>query len=323
MSIVHRKGIAFIFPGQGAQSPGMLTELAQEQPVIREVYAEAESVLKYDFWRLVTAGPAEEMNRTEMTQPLMLTAGYSVWRAWLEAGGTDRPDYFGGHSLGEYTALVCAGSLPFDQGLRLVHERARLMSEGAPGNTRMVAVVGLSAAAVDQCCSEAGRETAEHVSAANYNAPEQIVITGVDTAVDRAGELCTAAGARKLMPLAVSVPSHCALLRGAAERYASVLAGVSFQPPSAPVLRNIDGAPHEPPGQSGRDAIAAALVDQMWQPVQWTRLIQTLAGNGVSTLVELGPGRVLTGLIRRIDRNLSSFPVYDPASMDRALKATA
>jgi len=314
MQIVNR--LAIVFPGQGSQSVGMLAGLAQVHEVVSATFADASSALGYDLWRLVQEGPAEALNRTERTQPAMLAAGVAVWRTWEAAGGP-RPAVMAGHSLGEYTALVCAGALAFDDALRLVEERARRMQAAVPeGTGAMAAVLGLDDAAVKAACEQAAQ--GEVVSAVNFNAPGQVVIAGHSGAVERAIALAREAGAKRAVALAVSVPSHCALMRQAAEAFADSLATAGLRRPQIPVLHNVDVASYE-----DADSIRTALAMQVYSPVRWAETVRAMAGHNVQTLVEAGPGKVLVGLNKRIDKSMNALPVYDPATLDAALQAAA
>jgi [acyl-carrier-protein] S-malonyltransferase len=286
---------AFLFPGQGSQSLGMLAGLADAFPEVRQTFDEASSVLDFDLWSLCQDGPEASLNRTENTQPAMLAGDIATWRAWRALGGAE-PGAFAGHSLGEYAALVAAGAMGFADAIRLVRRRGQLMQGAVPeGQGAMAAILGLDDATLETVCAEAAQ--GDVVSCANFNAPGQIVIAGAASAVQRACEAATAAGARRAMPLPVSVPSHCALMRGAAEELEVELRSVNVSPPGVPVWHNADVAVHEAP-----DDIRASLSRQLWQPVQWTRTIETLLEQGLDHYVECGPGRVLAGLNKRIAR---------------------
>ncbi len=304
--------IAIVFPGQGSQSAGMLSELASGHAVVEQTFAEASDVLGIDLWALSQQGPADELNRTELTQPAMLAAGVAVWRAWREQGGRE-PAALAGHSLGEYTALVCAESIAFRDAVRLVNERGRFMQEAVPaGEGAMAALLGLDDEAVARVCAEAAK--GDVVEAVNFNAPGQVVIAGAAAAVDRAVELAKDAGARRAVMLPVSVPSHCALMKPASERLAGSLSSVTIREPVITVLHNVDARP-------ARDASAIrdALIRQLHSPVRWVETVQSLAASGTATLVECGPGKVLAGLTKRIDKSLNALPVYDPSTLDRAV----
>ncbi len=306
---------AAIFPGQGSQSVGMLAELAAANDTVARVLAEASTVLGVDLAELMANGPDETLNRTENTQPALLTAGVATWRAWQVAGGPD-PVVCAGHSLGEYTALVVAGVLDFAAALKLVQLRGRAMQEAVPaGSGAMAAVLGLDADTVVRVCTETSG--AGRVSAANFNAPEQIVIAGDKAAVEAASRRAVATGAKRVVPLAVSAPSHCALMAPAAERLAMALKEIELHPPRIPVINNADvAAPRD------ATAIRSALIRQLTQPVRWVEVVSALKSEyGASQGVEFGPGRVLAGLMRRIDRELKVWPVYDAPGLDTALAA--
>ena len=306
------QSLAFLFPGQGSQSVGMLKELADATPVIRRTFDEASEALSYDLWSLVQNGPEEDLNRTDRTQPAMLAAGVAVWRAWVERGG-EHPKVMAGHSLGEYTALACAESIAFPDAIALVADRGRFMQEAVPeGEGAMAAILGLDDGDVRAVCAEAaGGQVAEAV---NFNAPGQVVIAGNRDAVARAVELAQQRGAKRAVNLPVSVPSHCALMKPAAERLANRLADVKLALPKVPVIHNTDVA-------QAKDAegIRQRLVEQLYSPVRWVETIQAMTADGVDRAVECGPGRVLAGLCRRIDRSLTAVAVYDPASLEKAL----
>jgi len=308
--------LAFVFPGQGSQSVGMLDALAASRGEVEQTFAEASRALDLDLWRLVREGPEEALARTWNTQPAMLAAGVATWRAWRAAGGP-APAWLAGHSLGEYSALVCSGALDFGEAVRLVADRGRFMQEAVPpGTGAMAAVIGLDDEAVAAACRSAAQagDGDEVVAPANLNAPGQVVIAGHAGAVARAGEAAAAAGARRVVELPVSVPSHCALMAPAAERLAGRLAEVDLGAPAIPVLHNADVSSH-----ADADAIRAALVRQLSQPVRWVATVRRLAAEGAELTVECGPGRVLTGLGRRIERTLAATCVQDPASLEEAL----
>src|SRR3569832_2487042 len=293
--------LAFIFPGQGSQSVGMLSALAEVSPVVQSTFASASEVLGYDLWALTQNGPDDALNRTDWSLSVLLSAGVAVWRVWQQRGGA-RPAYMAGHSLGEYTALVCAGVLSFEQAVAAVAERGRYMQEAAPaGQGAMAAITAAQG---------------EVVSAVNFNAPGQVVIAGASAAVARAVERAKQAGAKRAVVLPVSVPSHCSLMRPAAERLAAHLEQLDFRAPAIPVINNVDVAATQDPR-----AIREALVRQLVSPVRWVETIQSLAQCGVSAAVECGPGKVLAGLDKRIARDMTALPVFDPASLDEALAA--
>ncbi|MGB0713913.1 MAG: ACP S-malonyltransferase [Gammaproteobacteria bacterium] len=307
---------AIIFPGQGSQSMGMLGELAQEHPGVEQTFSEASDALGFDLWTLVQSGPEAELNATANTQPALLAAGVAVWRVWQHQGGAE-PAYMAGHSLGEYTALVCAGALGFEDAIRLVADRGRFMQEAVPpGEGAMAAVLGLSDDQVRTVCAEATGDGDEVVSAANFNSPGQVVIAGSAVAVDSAIGLAKAAGAKRAVKLSVSVPSHCALMRPAAQRLEERLADIEVCAPAIPVIHNVDLESHRNP-----DDIRTALVAQLYESVQWSGTVRLLGTHGVAKLIEAGPGKVLSGLTRRIDRGLTGLPVYDPGTLAAALAA--
>lgn len=291
--------LAFVFPGQGSQSVGMLAELSEQHAVVREAFAEASDGAGVDLWALSQGGPEEMLNRTEYTQPALLAAGVAVWRAWQQQGGA-QPSVLAGHSLGEYTALVAAGALTLRDGAHLVRLRGQLMQEAAPaGVGAMAAVLGAEDALVAQVCEEAS--DTHVVVPANFNSPGQIVIGGDTAAVERAIALLGERGVRKVVKLAVSVPSHTPLMREAANRLADVMAGLAWAQPRIPIIQNVDAQIHE-----NQDALRDALVRQLYLPVRWTECVQALAARGVTQVAECGPGKVLTGLVKRIDKSLDA-----------------
>lgn len=303
------QNLAFVFPGQGSQSVGMLSELAAEYPQLAETFSEASSVLGQDIWELVCNGPAEALGRTELTQPLMLTGGLALWRLWTTLT-EERPAVMAGHSLGEYTALVAAGSLEFGAALRVVAERGRLMQAAVPaGQGAMAAILGLDDEIVEAICREVAEQ--QVVVAANYNSPGQIVIAGDSAAVERAMRACQDAGARRTLKLPVSVPSHCVLMAPAAKQMRQVLSEVRIRPPEIPVVHNADLGIHRT-----AEEIRAALVAQLCAPVRWTDTIRELRARGASVLAECGPGRVLSALGKRIDRSLHWVALDTPAGIE-------
>jgi [acyl-carrier-protein] S-malonyltransferase len=309
--------VAFVFPGQGSQSVGMLAALARSSGIVRDTFAEASTTLGYDLWQLAEQGPAEELNRTECTQPAMLAAGVATWRYWLDAGGRI-PDMVCGHSLGEFTALVCAGTLEYSTALELVAFRARAMQEAVPqGSGAMAAILGLEDAAVVAACAEAA--DAGIVEAVNFNGPGQVVIAGERAAVERAIAAATARGAKRAVPLPVSVPSHSTLMEPAARRLHERLAGVELNAPDITYLSAVDAQQHSDP-----EDIRALLARQLARPVRWGDAVRAMLATGVLALIECGPGKVLTGLNRRIERraNLACIALEDPAAIKTALAAT-
>lgn len=302
---------ALVFPGQGSQSVGMMSPYG-DNAVIRATFDEASEALGEDLWQMVNEGPAERLALTVNTQPLMLTAGVAVYRAWLEAGGAE-PTVVAGHSLGEYSALVAAGALRFADAVPLVRFRAQAMQEAVPaGEGAMAALLGLDADQVREVCAVAAQ--GEVVEAANLNAPGQIVIAGGKAAVDRAIEIARERGAKRAMALPVSAPFHCALMRPAAERLAERLAEVEFSVPRIAVLNNVDVAVCSEPA-----AIRDALVRQAFSPVRWIETVEALSGQGLSALYECGPGKVLAGMNKRIAKGLPGGAIHDADSLAQAL----
>ncbi|MEQ8660679.1 MAG: ACP S-malonyltransferase [Gammaproteobacteria bacterium] len=307
--------LAFVFPGQGSQSVGMVTALAAAFPGVRARFDTASDVLGLDLWKLVSAGPEDLLNRTEHTQPALLAASVATWDAWIASGGP-RPRVMAGHSFGEYTALVCAGALDFSAAVALVADRGRFMQDAVPaGAGAMAAVLGLDADAVTAVCAAASG-TDGACACANLNAPGQIVIAGSAAAVARACEMARAQGAKRAMTLPVSVPAHCALMAPAAARLEERLAGVALAPPDTPIVHNVDVATHAEP-----DAIRAVLVRQLYSPVRWIETIERFAAEGISTVCECGPGKVLGALIKRIDRNLACHALGEPDALHAAVSA--
>ncbi|OSN11722.1 malonyl CoA-acyl carrier protein transacylase [Lonsdalea iberica] len=303
---------AMVFPGQGSQSVGMLAELAETNPIVKDTFDEASSVLGYDLWELTQQGPAEELNKTWQTQPALLSASVAIWRAWQQQGGK-APALMAGHSLGEYSALVCAGVMDFKQAVSLVELRGKLMQEAVPENTgAMYAIIGLDNDTIAAACAEAAQ--GQVVSPVNFNSPGQVVIAGNKEAVERAGAACKAAGAKRALPLPVSVPSHCALMEPAARKLAEALEGVTFNAPKVPVVNNVDVRTETSP-----EAIRSALVRQLSNPVRWTECVEYIAAQDVQKLLEVGPGKVLTGLTKRIVDTLTASAVNDSASLSTAL----
>lgn len=293
---------AYVFPGQGSQTVGMLAEVAEHYPVVEQTFAEASAVLGYDLWALVQNGPAEQLNETQRTQPALLTASVALYRV-LEQAGVAAPEWMAGHSLGEYSALVCAGALDFKDAVKLVAMRGEFMQTAVPaGVGAMAAIIGLDDALVEQACTETAGD--DVVSAVNYNSPGQVVIAGHKDAVDRAGKACLEAGAKRALPLPVSVPSHCALMHPAAEQLAVELGKITLNSPQVPVVNNVDVA-----HPRAADEIRDALVRQLYSPVRWTETITFLVAQGVTEIFEIGPGKVLTGLNKRIDKSINGDAV--------------
>ncbi|GAD88299.1 MULTISPECIES: ACP S-malonyltransferase [Vibrio] len=302
---------AIVFPGQGSQSLGMLADLGEQFDVVKQTFAEASEVLGYDLWALIQDGPAEDLNQTHRTQPALLAASVAIWRVWNEQG-LATPELVAGHSLGEYSALVCAGVIDFKQAIKLVELRGQLMQEAVPAGTgAMYAIIGLADDAIAKACEEAAQ--GEVVSPVNFNSPGQVVIAGNKAAVERAGALCKEAGAKRALPLPVSVPSHCALMKPAADRLAEALKDLEFNAPTLPVINNVDVAAETDPAK-----IKDALVRQLYCPVRWTEGVVSMHEQGVEKLFELGPGKVLTGLTKRIVKSLTAAAVNDTASLEAA-----
>ncbi|MHA6310932.1 ACP S-malonyltransferase [Pantoea sp. S-LA4] len=303
---------AFVFPGQGSQTVGMLADLAAAWPQVEETFREASAALGYDLWQLVSQGPAEELNKTWQTQPALLAASVAIYRVWQQQGG-EQPSMMAGHSLGEYSALVCAGVLDFADAIKLVELRGKLMQEAVPeGTGAMQAIIGLDDASIRKACEESAQ--GQVVSPVNFNSPGQVVIAGNKEAVERAGAACKAAGAKRALPLPVSVPSHCALMKPAADKLAVALESITFNSPAVPVINNVDVK-----AETDAGAIRHALVRQLYSPVRWTESVEAMAAQGVTQLLEIGPGKVLTGLTKRIVDSLTAAAVNDSASLTAAL----
>ncbi|OYY73757.1 MAG: [acyl-carrier-protein] S-malonyltransferase [Gammaproteobacteria bacterium 28-57-27] len=310
---------AAVFPGQGSQSIGMMAAWGEHQALVEQTFAQASLALGgVDLWSIACSGPEAEINRTEITQPIMLTAGVAAWRVWQVAGGA-MPVCMAGHSLGEYTALVCAEAMDFEDAVRVVAERGRLMQQAVPmGEGAMAAVLGLEDAVVLAVCAEATQgaegQGNEIVEAVNFNSPGQVVIAGSAAAVARATPLLQAKGAKRVLPLPVSVPSHSSLMQNAALQMGKVLDAVEIRRPQIPVLHNVDALEHAEPA-----ALRAALVSQLHRPVLWVDSVRAMQSRGVGALVEFGPGKVLAGLTKRIERDLAAYPVLDLVSLGMAL----
>ena len=297
--------LAFVFPGQGSQSLNMLAEHGAQRPLILETFAEASEALGYDLWALTQQGPEEQLNQTDKTQPAILTASVALWRAWL-AESAARPAFVAGHSLGEYSALVAAGSLSLAAAVKLVEHRGQLMQQAVPaGQGGMAAILGLEDADVLAACAEAAQ--GEVVSAVNFNAPGQVVIAGGAAAVERAIEACKARGAKRAMPLPVSVPSHCALMRPAAERFAEAVGAIDWQAPHIALVQNVSAAV-----VTDLDALKRDLLAQLYSPVRWVESIVALSAQGVTDLVECGPGKVLSGLNKRCVKGINTHNLDTP-----------
>jgi len=304
----------FAFPGQGSQSLGMLADLAATYPVVIDTFKEASNVLGYDLWALTQEGPAETLNETDKTQPALLAASVAIWRVWSALGG-EKPSIIAGHSLGEYSALVCAGVIDFKDAIKLVELRGQLMQQAVPaGVGAMYAIIGLGDDEIKAACEQAAQ--GEVVSPVNYNSPGQVVIAGNKDAVERAGVLCKEAGAKRALPLPVSVPSHCALMKPAADELAIALQAVTFNTPEISVINNVDVAI-----ETDANKIKDALVRQLYCPVRWTDIIVKMAEQGINAQIEAGPGKVLSGLVRRIDKSFVAYAINDTTSLEEALTA--
>ncbi|MFH4663776.1 ACP S-malonyltransferase [Vibrio cidicii] len=300
---------AIVFPGQGSQAVGMLAELGEQYDIVKETFAQASETLGYDLWSLVQNGPVEDLNQTFRTQPALLASSVAIWRVWQQLG-LAQPANLAGHSLGEYSALVCAGVIDFKQAIKLVELRGQLMQEAVPAGTgAMYAIIGLDDEAIAKACEDAAQ--GEVVSPVNFNSPGQVVIAGSKDAVERAGVLCKEAGAKRALPLPVSVPSHCALMKPAADKLAIALESIEFNAPQLPVINNVDVVAEIDPVK-----IKDALVRQLYSPVRWTESVELMSNQGVEKLLEMGPGKVLTGLTKRIVKSLEAAAVNDMASLD-------
>jgi len=307
-----QNNLAFVFPGQGSQTVGMLADFADNEAV-QQTFSEASEALGYNLWQLVAQGPAEKLNQTNFTQPALLTASVALWRLWASQSDS-QPAMLAGHSLGEYSALVCAGVISLSEGVKLVEKRGEFMQASVPaGVGAMAAIIGLDDQAIIDACAKAQND--DVVAAVNFNSPGQVVIAGHKDAVERAGVLCKEAGAKRVLPLPVSVPSHCALMKDAADKLAEEFNRVTFNTPQIPVVNNVDVAT-----EKDVEAIKLALIKQLYSPVRWTETIELLAKSGISNVVEAGPGKVLQGLIKRIDKSITSASINDQASLTKALE---
>jgi len=297
--------LAFVFPGQGSQTVAMLSDFSQNK-IVQNTFKEASDALGYDLWQLVAQGPVEKLNQTNFTQPALLTASVALWRVWQNESDV-KPAVLAGHSLGEYSALVCAGVISLTDAVKLVEKRGEYMQACVPaGVGAMAAVIGLDDQAIIDACSQAQGENV--VAAVNFNSPGQVVIAGHKAAVERAGELCKAAGAKRVLPLPVSVPSHCALMSDAADKLAIKLENITFNKPIINVVNNVDVAI-----ETSSEAIKVALIKQLYNPVRWSETITQLGEQGITKMVEVGPGKVLQGLVKRINKGIScvSFNTED------------
>jgi len=302
--------IAFVFPGQGSQQVGMLAAAHQHFAVVRETFTEASEVLGYDMWALLQHGPQEALNLTETTQPVLLTSSVALWRAWCAE--TDvKPGIMAGHSLGEFSALVCAGALRFNNALKLVRKRGEFMQTAVPlGQGAMAAIIGLEDTVIDRICEQVTRDSDAVVSAVNFNSPGQVVIAGHTAAVEAAIVALKEAGAKRALPLPVSAPFHTVLMKPAGKELAEVLSTISISTPQIPVVHNVHAATESDPNN-----IRKLLVEQIYSPVRWTSCIQTIIQSGASHIVECGPGNVLSGLNRRIDKSLQCYSLEEPESL--------
>ncbi|NUF28338.1 ACP S-malonyltransferase [Gilliamella sp. ESL0254] len=306
---------AMVFPGQGSQAVGMLKDLADDFPIVKSTFDEASEVLGYNLWDLVQQGPTEELNKTWQTQPALLASSVAIFKVWQSVNGV-QPDFMAGHSLGEYSALVCAGVIDFKDAIKLVELRGKLMQEAVPSGTgAMYAIIGLDNDSIRNACDQAAQ--GQVVAPVNFNSPGQVVIAGNKEAVERAGILCKEAGAKRALPLAVSVPSHCALMKPAADKLAVALNNIEFSAPKFAVINNVDVKV-----ETSAEKIKAALIAQLYSPVRWTETVENMAKQDVKLLVEMGPGKVLTGLTKRIVDTLSGIAVNDKASLETALENT-
>jgi [acyl-carrier-protein] S-malonyltransferase len=304
--------LAFVFPGQGSQSVGMLSELAAAHPEVRTTFEEASLGASFDLWKLAMDGPEEQLNRTENTQPALLAASVAVWRVWQKLGGA-QPAQLSGHSLGEYSALVCAGALSLHDAAALVAERGRLMQAAVPaGLGAMAAILGGDDAKIAAVCEEVAQ--GQVVAPANFNSPGQLVIAGHAEAVDRALAKLAELGVKKAIKLAVSVPSHCSLMRDAADQLGHRMGSIAWQQPSIPVVQNADARPHD-----NVDDIRASLQQQLYLPVRWSGCVQALIAGGATRIAECGPGKVLSGLVKRIDKSVEARAIGSPAELDAVL----
>jgi len=307
MKNLSQSTLAFVFPGQGSQTVAMLSDF-HDNEIVQSTFKEASDALGYDLWQLVANGPVEQLNQTNYTQPALLTASVALWRLWL-AESDVMPSVLAGHSLGEYSALVCAGVLSLTQGVKLVEKRGEYMQACVPaGVGAMAAVIGLDDKLIIDACEQAKND--EVVAAVNFNSPGQVVIAGHKAAVERAGKLCKDAGAKRVLPLPVSVPSHCALMSDAAKKLAVDLEQITFNTPSIPVVNNVDVAV-----ETDAEAIKSGLVKQLYSPVRWSETITKLGEQGVTQVIEVGPGKVLQGLIKRIDKSIKCVSFNDDASL--------
>jgi [acyl-carrier-protein] S-malonyltransferase len=306
-----QNNLAFVFPGQGSQTVGMLADFSDNE-IVQQTFSQASAVLGYDLWQLIAQDPDKKLNQTNVTQPALLTASVALYRLWLSTSDK-KPSILAGHSLGEYSALVCSNVLSLEQAVKLVEKRGEFMQASVPdGVGAMAAVIGLADQAIIDACAQAAEN--DVVSAVNFNSPGQVVIAGHKAAVERAGILCKTAGAKRVLPLPVSVPSHCALMTKAAEQLAEQFKQIDFSQPTIAVVNNVDVAI-----ENDVEAIKQALVKQLYNPVRWTETIEKLASSGIDTVLEIGSGKVLQGLMKRIDKSITCVSVNDGDSLAKAL----
>ena len=311
---MDNNNLAFVFPGQGSQKIGMLAQLAAQSPIVEATFAEASAALGYDLWDMIQHGEQEQINLTERTQPMLLTSSVAIWRLWSDRNGP-APGQMAGHSLGEWSALVCAGAVDFVDAVKIVQSRGAFMQQAVPvGVGAMAAILGLEDQVIFDACDSARQ--GEVVDAVNFNAPGQVVIAGSAAAVDRAINLCKKAGAKRAMALPVSAPFHTSLMKPAAEQLAELVSNTAFTKPSIAVIHNVQAQ-----SESDAERIKALMLEQIYKPVMWVDCITALKQGGANVFAECGPGRVLNGLTKRIDREISSFAMDDPASLDNALTA--
>ena len=305
--------LAFVFPGQGSQKIGMLADLSSQYSLVAETFSEASSALGYDLWDLVQNGSQDDINLTERTQPLLLTASIAIWRVWQHKGGA-QPVLMAGHSLGEWSALVCAGVVAFGDAVKLVQQRGKFMQEAVPaGQGAMAAIIGLDDASIIDACKQA--EQGEVVAAVNFNSPGQVVIAGAAGAVERASALCKEAGAKRALPLPVSAPFHTSLMRPAAEKLAAQIYNTSFSTPDIPVVHNVTAEP-----ESNPEKIKALMIEQIFSAVRWVDCVNTLSARGIATTIECGPGKVLSGLNKRINKDLNTLSIETSEELLGALE---
>jgi len=311
---MSNNNVAFVFPGQGSQKIGMLASAHEAFQSVRDAFSEASDVLGYDMWELICNGDQADLNLTETTQPVLLTSSVALWRAWLESGG-QQPSVMAGHSLGEFSALVCAGAVEFSDAVELVRKRGAFMQSAVPvGEGAMAAIIGLDDEAINRICAEVASATSSVLSAVNYNSPGQVVIAGHTAAVEAANVKLKEAGAKRAMPLPVSAPFHTELMMPAGVKLEEVMAELAFSAPSIPVIHNVNGLPESDP-----NTIRKLLGEQIHSPVRWVNCVEAMVKMGAIRVVECGPGKVLSGLNRRIDDSLLSFSIEDPDRLQQTL----